>query len=177
MIPGPLLPYIGIAALLAIGGAYYAGNVQGHTAENAAWETKVAAQKIEAARLLSESKDRALAVERENAALKDTIERTAADARSEIDRALAANRELVRTNGGLRVKVSRCGIGPAANVPPTGDTASGRDGPLTDGVLSGQASAGLIELAADADRVMSAARACQAWAQHTDANTLARTPR
>lgn len=122
----------------------------------------VAQERLDAAKLQAEAKDKVIAKEREYAALKDQIEKDRANADAAIEAAFADNRKLLTDNQRLRVKGTCRPDRPSENPAAAG---SG-DAPTPGGTceLSTQTSLDLLNFARDADRVTATARACQAYA-------------
>ena len=101
-IPGLPNPWIILGVVLALAGAYAGGDWHGHRAEKLVWQAAVEKQKTEAANTLADATARALTVERENAALRDQMEKEHATHRMALDADYRENRRLVDQLGRLQ---------------------------------------------------------------------------
>lgn len=127
----------------------------------ARYDAAVARQKAEAVAVLQEATERAIAAERLNNKLAQTLEVSHAQNRQKLDAALSDNRRLARELGGLRDPGYREGGNCTVPTTPAGSGIAIRQ-PAT-GRLSAEASEFLLELARDADRVAQYASTCSAW--------------
>jgi hypothetical protein len=159
-------PWLILAALASLAGAYWFGAIEGHTAERAHWEKLVADQKLNAAKALADATAKARAREIEIAALKDQIEERDREALRTQKAADDRLRKLIAANGGLRDKAARCGGGDGAGLPENPGPAGGGAGASAGGgcVLSDGVSQDLRALADRAADVLRAARAAQRYA-------------
>lgn len=129
----PFSPYLAVAAVLALLGAFVAGNLHGHRAEKTVWEAATARLQAEAATTLAAETQRVREAENRAQALTRTIEEThavtaAADAArgADFDRRLAE-----RVRDAERRARSRCPVpGQAADPAAAEGTASGGDAGL-----------------------------------------------
>lgn len=154
-----------LAFILAMGGAYVAGDLSGHKAANKTWELAVAKQKNEAAQLLAKSEADARSAEQRMNTLKDEVESEHAKSEADINAAYAANQSLVAQLGGLRDKQGRGSSCPS--VVPQDPKPSGEPAKPTAGgcQLSAETSRALLDLATLADRTAVYAATCHAWVE------------
>jgi len=129
----PFSPFLALAAVLALLGAFVAGNLHGHRAEKTVWEAATARLQAEAATTLAAETERVRAAENRAQALTRTIEEThavtaAADAarRDTFDRLLTQ-----RVRDAERRARSRCPVpGQAADPAAAEGSAPGGDAGL-----------------------------------------------
>lgn len=133
------------------------------------WEAALSKQKGEAATTLQTATVAANTVERKNRDLADTLEINHVNAAKKQDDLLADNRRLARELGGLRDPgrrpSGRCTVpAPTGSTGKPADQAPGAElSTEGEGVLSPEASAFIIELAAEADRSAQYAGLCHMW--------------
>lgn len=132
----------------------------------ARYDAAVARQKAEAVAVLQEATERAIAAERLNNKLAQTLEVSHAQNRQKLDAALSDNRRLARELGGLRDPGHREGGNCTVPAAPAGTGIAIRQ-PAT-GRLSAEASEFLLEFARDADRVAEYAALCHGWVKELD---------
>lgn len=132
----------------------------------ARYDAAVARQKAEAVAVLQEATERAIAAERLNNKLAQTLEVSHAQNRQKLDAALSDNRRLARELGGLRDPGYREGGNCTVPATPAGTGIAIRQ-PAT-GRLSAEASEFLLEFARDADRVAEYAALCHGWIKELD---------
>ncbi len=151
---------IALAAGILLGGILAALGTYRY--EEATWKELIAIQKVEAAKMLQEETEKAIATERKNEELNNKVEKTHAEAQDTIDRTLADNRRLARQLRGLRDPGRRqdCSGTESGNSLAANPAAS-----AAGSQLSSEASEFLLEFAADADRVAEYALTCHAWVQ------------
>lgn len=131
----------------------------------ARYDAAVARQKAEAVAVLQEATERAIAAERLNNKLAQTLEVSHAQNRQKLDAALSDNRRLSRELGGLRdpfAIASSCAV-PATTAGPglvAPAAATGR--------LSVEASEFLLEFAREADRAAEYAATCYRWIEEVN---------
>lgn len=132
----------------------------------ARYDAAVARQKAESVAVLQEATERAIAAERLNNKLAQTLEVSHAQNRQKLDAALSDNRRLARELGGLRDPGYREGGNCTVPTTPAGTGIAIRQ-PAT-GRLSAEASEFLLEFARDADRVAEYAALCHGWIKELD---------
>jgi single-stranded DNA-specific DHH superfamily exonuclease len=132
----------------------------------ARYDAAVARQKAEAVAVLQEATERAIAAERLNNKLAQTLEVSHAQNRQKLDAALSDNRRLARELGGLRDPGYREGSSCTVPSTTTGSGIAIRQ-PAT-GRLSAEATEFLLEFARDADRAAEYAGLCSDWIKKLD---------
>ena len=132
----------------------------------AKYDAAVARQKAEAGKVLQEATERAIAAERLNNKLAQTLEVSHAQNRQKLDAALTDNRRLARELGGLRDPGYREGGNCAVPTTATGSGIAIRQ-PAT-GRLSAEATEFLLDFARDADRAAEYAGLCSDWIKKLD---------
>lgn len=135
MIPGPPSPWLILATVLALLGAFVGGNLHGHRAERTTWEALTAKATVTATTAARQS-------ETQIATLKDETEKAHSDALTKIDDAYKRG----LTSGRLRDKGAKCSP-VSANPAPAGSPPE----PATGCELSGEAERFLRGFARDAD--------------------------
>lgn len=96
----PFNPYLALGAVLALIGAFLAGNYHGHDAESQVWQATIAQQKAQATQLLADQTAKIAAAEQTQAMANANLEQIrheydlkAADADSRVRAALARLRQ------------------------------------------------------------------------------------
>jgi hypothetical protein len=129
----------------------------------AKYDAAVARQKAEATKVLQEATERAIAAERINNKLAQTLEVSHAQNREKLDAALTDNRKLARELGGLRDPGYREGSSCTMPATTSGPGIALRQ-PSTSR-LSAEATEFLLDFARDADRVAEYANLCHSWVE------------
>lgn len=129
----------------------------------------IASQRAAEVELIRRHADEVLALQARNHDAAARLDAQHAQHQSELDKALADNRDLARRLGGLR-DPGRRPTG-ACPVPVTTDAASEPAGDPAAGRLSDEASEFLLEFARQADEAAAYARTCHAWIKTLDSRS------
>lgn len=152
------IPWRLVGALVLAAALFAAG----WTVNGWRWQAAVERQKVEAAAMLQAETERALLIERANAALKDELEKTHAENQAALDRAYADARRAVAAAGGLRDPGRR--PGGSCPVSAAAQPAAVDPGRTAEGRLSAEAEEFLWAFARDADAAAEYAGLCHRWA-------------
>lgn len=147
-----------VAVIAAAGWLHHDGVMS----ERHKWQAAMATQKAEAEKLLAEVTAQATAIETKHADLGKQLEAKNANAQTQSDFLLDANRKLAAAVGGLRDPGRRPGC--SGPVPGTADAAAIGAQTDTSGILSAEATEFLLEFARAADETRDQLGTCQAWA-------------
>lgn len=162
MIPGLPSPWLLLGFLVALIGAYWSGNWQGHKAERSEWLAAQVEQEKATQKLKDENAVAVRAAEARYAAFKDSVGRTNAESLTRINGLRIANGRLVAAAGGLYDRNGRPSgeVGVPGNSPATGSPATAATGCR----LSAETSERLLDLARDADAAAVYAQTGHAYA-------------
>lgn len=147
----PFSPYLILGAILALIGAFLAGNSHGHHAENLAWTAK---EQSQIAQNIASAREAESAQTTRNAIIEKAYlneQAKSADLANRLDAAVAHG---VRLKGSCQQSV------PAATTNPGGAVTAAPG----DGILPQQIGRDLVDLARDAERTLAIARAGQQYA-------------
>jgi hypothetical protein len=159
----PLVRYgVAIAGVLAgLGGLYGWAHHNGALSEREAWQTAIAAQKADAAKMIADRVAENARQEAVSEALNAKLSKEVADAHAQTDDALVAYNRAVAD----RVRLSRSR--PSCATPPAAETPSPGGNPQLDpaGIwISGDAAIALGAKSAAADDTQAVMSACKSWA-------------
>jgi len=162
LLASPLFRYgTAIAGVFAaLGGLYGLGRHQGALSERAAWQAIVAEQKTQAAKMIADRVAENTLKEAESASLNAKLAQEVTDAHAETASALDRYNRAIADR--MRTQASRsCSTppGPAQAGSPPGGKILESPGLI----VSGQALKDIGTLAAEADELITAMKACQAW--------------
>ena len=118
MMPGLPNPWIMLGVVLALIGAFVAGNVHGHNAEKLVWQAAIEKQKDEAAQSLAAATEQVAVVQKQRDNLNLQIEASNAKHKSDLAAAAADNQRLAADIDRLRHQPGR-GLGGQSPLPST----------------------------------------------------------
>ena len=132
--------------------------------KDAVWQGIINEQKIEAARILQESTENVIRVEREQNEIRSRLEVAHAQSQKKMDNILVINRTISRALGGLRDPgASRTSC--KNTMPSTSSTPRTSINEAPRNRLSNEATEFLLEFARDADRASEYAKVCHDWSR------------